>query len=83
MVEASVLAMSPNISGCTMLMSLVWYRSALLLLAVMLRDKMTSRYIASFHFITATMMAVGYGDIWAKNTAELPASVQEALCTSI
>ena len=26
------------------------------------------RYIASFHFITATMMAVGYGDIWAKNT---------------
>ena len=22
-----------------------------------------SKYIASFHFITATMMAVGYGDI--------------------
>lgn len=28
-----------------------------------------ARYIASFHFITATMMAVGYGEIWAKNTA--------------
>lgn len=32
------------------------------------------RYIASFHFITATMMAVGYGDIWARNTAPGSAS---------
>jgi len=31
---------------------------------------LTSRYIASFHFVTATMMAVGYGDIFATNTVE-------------
>lgn len=31
---------------------------------------LVSKYIASFHFITATMMAVGYGDIWARNTEE-------------
>lgn len=31
---------------------------------------LVSKYIASFHFITATMMAVGYGEIWAKNTEE-------------
>mmetsp|Transcript_49674 Transcript_49674/g.115952 ORF Transcript_49674/g.115952 Transcript_49674/m.115952 type:complete len:1327 (-) Transcript_49674:54-4034(-) len=31
---------------------------------------LASKYIASFHFITATMMAVGYGDIWARNTDE-------------
>ncbi|CAJ1460686.1 unnamed protein product, partial [Effrenium voratum] len=39
-------------------------------LLVSARTKTVAAYIASFHFITATMMAVGYGDIWAKNTEE-------------
>jgi len=39
----------------------------------------TSRYIASFHFVTATMMAVGYGDIVPTNTAERVVSV----CTQL
>eukprot|EP00931_Biecheleriopsis_adriatica_P055558 TRINITY_DN32880_c0_g2_i1.p1 TRINITY_DN32880_c0_g2~~TRINITY_DN32880_c0_g2_i1.p1 ORF type:complete len:1355 (-),score=283.65 TRINITY_DN32880_c0_g2_i1:72-4136(-) len=35
-------------------------------------DKLSllSRYVASFHFITATMMAVGYGEISGTNTEE-------------
>lgn len=29
-----------------------------------------SRYMAAFHWVTATMMSVGYGDIFARNTLE-------------
>eukprot|EP00929_Paragymnodinium_shiwhaense_P064368 TRINITY_DN32231_c0_g2_i1.p1 TRINITY_DN32231_c0_g2~~TRINITY_DN32231_c0_g2_i1.p1 ORF type:complete len:1458 (+),score=354.11 TRINITY_DN32231_c0_g2_i1:199-4572(+) len=34
------------------------------------RFSVASRYIASIHFVTATMMAVGYGDMSATNTVE-------------
>merc|ERR1719456_1969180 len=31
---------------------------------------LTSKYIASFHLVTASMMAVGYGDIFPLNSGE-------------
>lgn len=36
---------------------------------------MSSRYIAATHFVVATMMAVGYGDIYATNTIERIVSI--------
>jgi CRP-like cAMP-binding protein len=34
-----------------------------------------SRYVSSFHFVTATMLAVGYGEIYATNTKERLVSI--------